>query len=406
MPPGTPTLRAVPVTVDEGRREGSSLGKDQSPREPGAATSPDMSQLTFTRFIAAMAVVVFHWAYVWPGLNDWMWQYRLHVGPTMVSYFYVLSGFIMTSVYLKPDGGLDRRRYWAARVARVYPVYLLGVVLMAIPFGLGVEGTRLDPLALLLNVLLLQAWIPQYALSLNSPGWSLSVEAFFYLAFPWLLILMARMRSGRAMLVFTATVWLLTQVVYHWGYRRLLGPNPVVSHELLHYHPLLHLNAFLIGMCAGILVKRNGQYLKTFGAQHRLAILAVLCLSAAVAIALMTRLNRVSDPILLSTTNGLIAPLFAVFVAALSIDNSRLSSILRLAPFVLLGEISYAVYILQIPVAWFLRMTFSGRWTVAPATLFAIYLAVLIAASFLVYRYYEKPLRAGLRRRLSGEARR
>jgi peptidoglycan/LPS O-acetylase OafA/YrhL len=49
---------------------------------------------------------------------------------------------------------------------------------------------------------------------------------------------------------------------------------------------------------------------------------------------------------------------------------------------------------------------FSGQWTVAPATLFVIYLVVLIAASFLVYRYYEKPLRAGLRRRLSGEGRR
>jgi peptidoglycan/LPS O-acetylase OafA/YrhL len=406
MPPGTPTLREVPVTVDEGRQEGSSPGKDQPSREPGAATSPDMSQLTFTRFIAAMAVVVFHWAYFWPGLNDWMWQYRLHVGPTMVSYFYVLSGFIMTSVYLKPDGGLDRRRYWAARAARVYPVYLLGVALMAIPFGFGVEGTRLDPLALLLNLLLLQAWIPQYALSLNSPGWSLSVEAFFYLAFPWLLILMARTRSGRAMFVFTATVWLLTQVVYHWGYRRLLGHDPILSHELLHYHPLFHLNAFLIGMCAGIWVKRNGQYLQALGARHRFVPLSVLCLSAAVAIALMTRLNRASDPILLSTTNGLIAPLFAVFVAALSIDGSRLSSVLRLAPFVLLGEISYAIYILQIPVAWFLRSMFSGQWTVAPATLFVIYLVVLIAASFLVYRYYEKPLRAGLRRRLSGEERR
>lgn len=391
------------MTPDGGRREDCTSAADGLSRQAAAQPLVDMGQLTFTRFVAAMAVVVFHWAYGWPGLNDWMWQYRLHVGPTMVSYFYVLSGFIMTSVYLKRDGALDRRRYWAARVARVYPVYLLGVVLIAIPFGLGVEGSHLDPLALLLNVLLLQAWIPQYALSLNSPGWSLSVEAFFYLAFPWLLILMARIRD-RAVLLFATAVWFLSQVVYHWGYRHLLAHEPVFSHELLHYNPLLHINAFLIGMCAGILVKRNGRHLQTFGAQHRLATLAVLCLAAAVAILLMTRLNRTSDVVLLSTTNGLIAPVFAVFVAALSIDSSRLSSTLRLAPFVLLGEMSYAIYILQIPVAWFLRLTFSGQWTVTPAALFAIYLAVLISASFLVYRYYEQPLRAGLRRRLSGEA--
>lgn len=394
------------MTLDGGRREDRASAADGASRTPAAGPLVDMSQLTFTRFIAAMAVVLFHWAYGWPELNEWMWQYRLHVGPTMVSYFYVLSGFIMTSVYLKPNGALDRRRYWAARVARIYPVYLLGVVLIAIPFGLGVEGSHLDPLALVLNVLLLQAWIPQYAMSLNSPGWSLSVEAFFYLAFPWLLILMARARNGGALLLFTTAVWLLSQVVYNWGYRRLLAHDPVFSHELLHYNPLLHLNAFLIGMCAGMLVKRNSGYLQTLGEQHRLATLAVLCLAAAVQILLMTRLNRTSDPVLLSTTNGLIAPVFAVFVAALSIDSSRLSSTLRLGPFVLLGEISYAIYILQIPVAWFLRLTFSGQWTVAPGTLFAIYLAVLISTSLLVYRYYEKPLRTRLRRRLSGEPRR
>ena len=43
---------------------------------------------------------------------------------------------------------------------------------------------------------------------------------------------------------------------------------------------------------------------------------------------------------------------------------------------------------------------------VTPATLFAIYLIVLVAVSFVVYRYYETPLRTALRRRLSGEPRR
>jgi peptidoglycan/LPS O-acetylase OafA/YrhL len=395
------------VTPDEGGRQGGSPGDETRARKADATTLPDMSQLTFTRFIAAMTVVVFHWAYVWPGLNDWMWEYRLHVGPTMVSYFFVLSGFIMAAVYLAPGGAPDRRRYWAARIARIYPVYLLGVVLMAVPIGLGVGGSQLDPWALLLNVLLLQAWVPQYALSLNSPGWSLSVEAFFYLGFPLLLVLMARMRSARALLVFTAIVWALSQLIYQWSYRRLLAHDPIVSHELLHYNPLLHLNAFVIGMCAGILVKRHWPALqRSLAAHHRGVVLIVLCLSAVLAIALMTRLNRVSDPVLMSTTNGLIAPLFAVVIAALSVDSSRLSSILRLAPFVLLGEISYALYILQIPLGWWLRSTFAGEWTVAPAALFAIYLVVLLVTSLLVYRYYETPLREGMRRRLSGETRR
>jgi peptidoglycan/LPS O-acetylase OafA/YrhL len=395
------------VTIDAARRDGDPPGASSLARDAGSARALDMSQLTFTRFIAAMTVVVFHWAYVWPGLNDWMWKYRLHVGPTMVNYFFVLSGFIMAAVYLQPGGTLDRRRYWAARVGRIYPVYLLGVVLMAVPIGLGFGDSALDPMAVLLNVLLVQAWVPQYALSLNSPGWSLSVEAFFYLAFPWLLVLMARMRSVHSVLMFTAGIWLLSQAFYLWGYRRFLADAPIVSHELLHYNPLLHLNAFVVGLCAGVLVRRNGPDLqRSLAAQHRSVAAIVLCLSAVLAIVLMTQLNRRSDPILLSTTNGLTAPLFAVFIAALAVDRSRLSSVLRWAPLVLLGEISYAIYILQIPVGWFLRNTWPRNWPVTPATLFAIYLIVLVAVSFVVYRYYETPLRTALRRRLSGEPRR
>ena len=79
---------------------------------------------------------------------------------------------------------------------------------------------------------------------------------------------------------------------------------------------------------------------------------------------------------------------------------------LRWAPFVLLGEISYAIYILQIPVGWFVRSALAGRESIAPAVVFAIYLVVLIAGSFVVYRYYETPLRAGLRRWLSSAVRR
>ena len=387
------------------RKAGALSGEPDARPAPVAMAPLDMRQLTFTRFIAAIAVVFFHWAAVWPALNDWMWKYRLHVGPSMVSYFFVLSGFILVVVYLYPGREVDRRRYWAARFARAYPVYLLGVALLAIPLSFGVDGNHLDPTALVLNVFLLQAWTPHYALRLNAPGWSLSVEALFYLLFPVLLPLMARMRD-RTLLGFTAIIWLTSQAFYLWGYTRLIAHIPLFSHELLHYHPLVHVNAFVVGMCAGILVVRHRPHLQTSaGARHPYATTATVWLSLGIAVALTTHLNRVTDPIPLSTTDGLAAPLFALFIAALSIDSSRLASVLRLAPLVLLGELSYAVYILQIPVGWFLLRVFPGQTVLAPAPLFATYLAALIAMSYVVYRYYETPLRTILRDRLSGAAR-
>ena len=53
------------------------------------------------------------------------------------------------------------------------------------------------PITIPANLLLVQAWGPFHgsALSYNGVAWSLSVEAFFYLTFPWLLAGMKKMGS-------------------------------------------------------------------------------------------------------------------------------------------------------------------------------------------------------------------
>ena len=54
-----------------------------------------LEQLTFTRYIAALSVVFFHYgAWVFPANIPWL-NPILAAGPIAVSYFYVLSGFIM-----------------------------------------------------------------------------------------------------------------------------------------------------------------------------------------------------------------------------------------------------------------------------------------------------------------------
>jgi len=143
---------------------------------------PDvLDPLTGVRFFLALGVVLFHCQLQWTlpdeavGLLD-----RARLG---VDVFFILSGFILTHVYLQGDGVPDYRRFLAARFARIYPAHLfillgmLGLVLLAPLFGVGLEPGRFNPADFAGTLLLVQAWFPRETMVLwNGPAWSLSAE--------------------------------------------------------------------------------------------------------------------------------------------------------------------------------------------------------------------------------------
>jgi len=58
-----------------------------------------INQITFTRFIAALSVVFFHYgSHTLPSSLPWLKE-SITAGPIAVNYFYVLSGFIMAIAY-------------------------------------------------------------------------------------------------------------------------------------------------------------------------------------------------------------------------------------------------------------------------------------------------------------------
>ena len=115
-------------------------------------------------------------------------------GYLAVSLFFLLSGFILAYSYdNKIAGGRNRASFWKARFARIYPVYLLSLIL-ALPFQPGLSrGVALPVLAMV------QAWNPfraELTGAWNYPAWSLSVEMLFYLCFPFLQVRLARGSRG------------------------------------------------------------------------------------------------------------------------------------------------------------------------------------------------------------------
>src|SRR5690242_18897656 len=87
--------------------------------------------LTGVRFLAAAQMVVLHYGLQnMVGSPDWL-RAMVGAGGVGVQLFFVLSGFILTYTYQAQDGLRGTwRRFWWARFARIYPLYLLSLVVL------------------------------------------------------------------------------------------------------------------------------------------------------------------------------------------------------------------------------------------------------------------------------------
>lgn len=180
-------------------------------------TGRDLPRLTSLRMFAALSVFGFHlqrW-HVWaPGRV-------FTAGFTGVTFFFVLSGFVLTWTW---RSGQPWRWFYWRRFARIYPNHLVMLLVAVVAPVVAVDrgGGEATPL----NALLLQAWsaTDRIIYSLNGVTWSLSCEVAFYASLPLLLALL--MRCGRAQRwALAGGYFLACSVVVSLGH---LGVNPVV----------------------------------------------------------------------------------------------------------------------------------------------------------------------------------
>lgn len=322
---------------------------------------PEINSL---RFFAAIAVAVFHfgrWSIPFDEgvLNNYALGFNL-----AVSFFFVLSGFIMATVYnsLKTFS-LDKSfNFYLKRIVRIVPLYILALILTII-----FSDQSFHLKEFFLSLFFLQSWIPEYALSLNFTGWSLSVEMFFYLLFPFIFPFVVGRKS---ILKFTFIFWLLSSLVvlvlFYLGY----------DIAFIKYFPLLHLNEFLIGMCAGIIYLRE-----TYKRSNLLFFIPLVFLL--LYIPLISQFNVIHH-------NGLLAPIFALLI----LGASRLkTTILSNSVLVKLGDASYGMYILQFPIyliVYKLYNDFNIFDLLGEERRFYFYLIVLILISYLSSVTFEK----------------
>jgi peptidoglycan/LPS O-acetylase OafA/YrhL len=337
--------------------------------------------LTGVRFLAAFYVVLFHglpWLRQKFTLPQAL-QTFLGNGYLAVNLFFILSGFILAYTYEgQIDGKANRLHFWEARFARIYPVYFLSLIL-AFWFERGLSfGSRVAVLGMV------QAWNPRtpgLAGAWNYPAWTLSVEAFFYLCFPFLLPWMSR-RSPR-ILFWIIVLLLVVCVIVHTPVQGLgdLDRSSILIKVVP--LPLLRIPEFLLGMVIGVKLLRNEAAGQNSGSDPR------------VYLAALSSLVILSLP--LGVWVSIVVIPFAILVYELAVGNSFLAKLLSTPFMIVLGSASYAVYLLQFPIRSWIRVIFS-RFPEKLAHLGTpLTPLILVLFSILVFKFWEEPCRRALR---------
>ena len=338
-----------------------------------SSNGSQINALTATRAVAAILVFIHHFGTgVFP-FNKAV--YFFSSGNIAVGYFFVLSGFVLYISYSNKD--ISYSSYISKRIGRIVPVYwialLLAVLAGVIYYSYNWHSWQAFR-EFTYSALFIQAWIPSYPMCLNGPGWTISIEMFFYFIFPFLLLL--QKKNLKIFAALTVVLYTLAQY-FHLKYypdRHSLPDNIV---DTVFFNPVMHINQFMIGMIGAYLyglMKNKGKNLKWLP----------FVLFAVIVFLIAERPENISYQV------GLISPIFMVFIISIALCQPR---VLNYKPLVYLGEISYGIYILQQPVYKLAGNFNTLHLHIPPDIFFWLALLLLIAIASFSYNYIEVPLK-------------
>ena len=347
-----------------------------SPAPAAAPARARLHGLTGLRFFAAAWVFAYHFLVLTVGAHRGGRRALQNAGHAAVSLFFVLSGFVLAYNYASAlaDGRVSLARFLWLRLARVWPLYAL-VALVEIPLALAPAWAGPIGVATAADVVGLQAWIPAITFVGNTPGWSVSVELFFYAAFPALARLVARRAAG-ARAVAAGIVLTLAAAA-----TPALVPAASGAATFLKCGPLLRLPEFAVGVGLGRL------FLARRGALSPSAANALAALGAIAVVAVVLGAGAVPRYFL----HALLLPAFALMTLG---GRLRRRARARVSALTLLGEASYGLYLLQMP----LFQALAGKYEWSLPRMLGFF-ALLVTLSIVTHFAVERPAQRALARR-------
>ncbi|RBM06244.1 acyltransferase [Streptomyces sp. PT12] len=354
---------------------------------PSASARPRLASITGLRFLAALAVFLFHIAIFRPfshtGVSDALFTAFSKAGWAGVSFFFLLSGYVLTWAARPGD---PVTAFWRRRLLKLFPNHLVTYALTMALYAIASVslGTAL------LNLVLLQPWATGEPVffSVNNPSWSLGCELFFYLMFPLLHRWIAAVPAGRLWwwaAGLMGAIIALPAVAYAAvpGEPSMMAPDtpvPALGFWLVYIFPITRLLDFTLGIVMARVVLE--------GRWPRLPLAPVLALLLA-CYALSLHL-----PGLYALTATSVVPFALLIPAVATLDVRGRHTVLRGRTMTWLGEVSFAFYLVHWPVLNYgQRLLGEGRQYSLPmgTALVALCFAVSLLLAWLLYIGVERP---------------
>jgi len=364
----------------------------------GGARLEKLDTLTSLRFFAAAMIVIGH-GFPYFQVPSFAQQFPLGQG---VSFFFVLSGFVLSYAYPKFSTLKDVLRFLWARFARIWPAHIASLLLMLciVPSVLWYVSPSHPYWYSIANLLMVHSWIPfrESYLGLNGVSWSISTEFFFYLCFPFLVYQWQKTWPVKIVLVVSLLICIiLMSNIFQ------LPPSSSYSgvgiHALIYVSPISRLFEFTLGIIAcGLFhsMKYQANKLSFSGA----SIIEFFIVSLVVIVMWATKQLAINNNLALLIGNAGIAwfkssgssIIFSIFIIIFAFQRGILSNILRYPIFVLLGEVSFSLYLVHTIVLKYFdsHNLFLKNWS------YLFYWIFSILFSYLIFRTIEMPCRSYL----------
>ena len=345
----------------------------------GPSWGQRLAGLDGLRGIALLAVILAHTIILLPGPAGYSAVLVKLTGLLVhgLTFFFVLSAFLLYRPYasaaIKGRVAPPTREFYRNRILRIWPAYLVILAIVGWGFGLAVTdnsiansdrlGYLTDPLQIVLNILLLQGWVPSTAFTGLGVSWSLVTEAAFYALLPLLGLLAVRLARTRRGVVAALIPAFMFLIAGEAGRLITLSINDWVDIDftstwlaVFNRSIIGQGDLFGLGMITAVVIVSSDRASEAALRRLRIGAWSLLFLSGFVILAIGS--GEIATPFM-----GL---LFACGITVTQLPKrDRLSRtvvrIMEMPPARLAGEYSLSCYLWHYPVVWFLREHFHDQ---------------------------------------------